>query len=133
MCPARMRSAPASTSPARTWFRRATGFLRDRHGAPIRWWCSTTIWNAFASACRRRSSASASLLVRSPPDWWRHGRTERAEKPRRARELRLAAAVAEIPARDHELGRETLDQDRRAALNRVVVACAEMQVGQVEN
>jgi hypothetical protein len=41
--------------------------------------------------------------------------------------------VAEIAARDHQLGLETLDQDGCAMLNRVVVTRAEMQVGEVEN
>ena len=36
MWPARIRSAPASTSPASTRFRFATGFFRERHGAPSR-------------------------------------------------------------------------------------------------
>jgi len=52
---------------------------------------------------------------------------------RRVRELFHLSAVAEISARDDQLGLEALDQNRRAALDRRVVACAEMQVGQVEN
>ena len=43
MWPARIRSAPASTSPARTRFRFATGFFRERQGAPSRWWWRATI------------------------------------------------------------------------------------------
>ena len=63
----------------------------------------------------------------------KHRRPERAQEARRARELILAAAVAEVTARDHELGLEALDQDGRTALDCIIVTCAEMQVGQVEN
>jgi hypothetical protein len=41
--------------------------------------------------------------------------------------------VAEIAARDHELGLETLQQHGRTALDRRVVVCAVVQVGHVEN
>jgi hypothetical protein len=62
-----------------------------------------------------------------------HRRPERAEESRRARELIRAAAVAEVTAGDDELGLEALDQNRRTALNRVVVARPEVQIGQVKN
>ena len=47
------------------------------------------------------------------------------------RELVLPAAMAEIAARDHELGLKALDQDRGAALDRLVVPRSVMEVGQV--
>src|ERR671931_2059217 len=76
MWPATIRSAPAETSDPRTLLRRATGFFLDRHGAPIMWWWSTTIWYALREAARSRSSARVSCAVRTPPDWCRQGRTE---------------------------------------------------------
>jgi hypothetical protein len=62
-----------------------------------------------------------------------HRRPERAQETGRARELVFAAAVAEVAAGDNELRLESLDQDRRTVLDRVVGTCAEVQVGQVEN
>ena len=62
-----------------------------------------------------------------------HGPVEAAQEARRARELILSATMAQVTARDHELRREPLDQHRRAALDRVVVTRAVMQVGQVQN
>ena len=62
-----------------------------------------------------------------------HRRPERAKEPRGARELVCATAVAEIAACDHELRSEALDQNGCAVLDRIVVACAEMQVGEVQN
>ena len=76
MWPARTRSAPASTSPARTRFRFATGFLRERHGAPSRWWWSVTIRYAPAGTSRKTSEARRTCSSRRRPDWCRHGRTE---------------------------------------------------------
>jgi len=55
---------------------RATGFFRERHGAPIRWWCSVTTLSAPAGACSSSSAARLSWPARTPPDWCRHGRTE---------------------------------------------------------
>ena len=60
-------------------------------------------------------------------------RSERAQEARRAGELSLAATVAEIAARHDQLRPKALDQNRCATLDRVVVTCPEMQVGQVEN
>jgi phenylpropionate dioxygenase-like ring-hydroxylating dioxygenase large terminal subunit len=51
----------------------------------------------------------------------------------RAGKVVLASAMAEVAARDHQLGLEELTQHGRAAFDRVVVARAEMQVRQVEN
>jgi hypothetical protein len=39
--------------------------------------------------------------------------------------------MAQISARDHELGLKPVDQNRCAPLDRLVVACAVMEVGQV--
>jgi hypothetical protein len=61
------------------------------------------------------------------------GPVERAQEPRCAGELSLAPAMAEIAARDHELGREALDQDRRATFDRRVVAGAVVEIGEVQN
>ena len=60
-----------------------------------------------------------------------HGPPQAAQKAGRLRELFSAPAVAQIATRDHELGPKTLDQNRRSALDRVVVACSEMEVGEV--
>src|SRR5438552_2722755 len=52
------------------------GFLRVRHGAPIRWWWRTATRRAPSCASSRRRAARSIWLWRRPPDWWRHGRTE---------------------------------------------------------
>ena len=46
-------------------------------------------------------------------------------------ELAVTAPMAEIPAGDHELGLEPVDQKRCTALDRPIVAGSEMEVGQV--
>src|SRR5919197_263021 len=61
------------------------------------------------------------------------GPFESVEKARGAGQLALAAAMAEVAARDHELGLETFDQNRSAALDRVVMSRAVVQVGEVQN
>jgi hypothetical protein len=61
------------------------------------------------------------------------GAIECSQEPGCARELSLAPAVAEVAARNHELGFEALDQDRCTALDRGVVTGAEMEVGEVQN
>ena len=67
MCPARISSAPASTSPASTAFRCATGFLRERHGAPISWWWRTTTRSAPVRRLPRGASARASSWLLADP------------------------------------------------------------------
>ena len=46
-------------------------------------------------------------------------------------ELALAPAMAEIPARDHQLGLQPVDQDRRAPLDGCIVTRSEMEIGQM--
>src|SRR2546421_396586 len=70
------RSAPASTSEARTCERRATGRLRERHGAPIRWWWRATTLSEPSGASASSPAARRSWASRRPPDWCRQGRTE---------------------------------------------------------
>jgi hypothetical protein len=60
-----------------------------------------------------------------------HGPAKAAQESSRLGELALAAAMAEIPARDHELGLKPLDQDRRTPLDRRIVTGSEMEVGDV--
>jgi hypothetical protein len=59
------------------------------------------------------------------------GAAETAEESSRIAELACAAAVAEIPARDHQFGLEPVDQDRRPPFDRRIVTRSEMEVGQV--
>ena len=61
------------------------------------------------------------------------GPFEGAQEVRRARELCRPAAVAQVAARDDELGLESLHQRRRSALDGRVVTGAVVQVGQVQN
>ena len=64
--------------------------------------------------------------------WNRQNRAiERSEEIGGTGELVLPAPVAEIPARDHELRLEALGQNRCPALDRLVVPCSVMEVGQV--
>ena len=56
---------------------------------------------------------------------------ESSQETGRIRELFSAPAVAQISTCNHELGLETIDQDGRSALDRLVVARAEMEVRQV--
>jgi hypothetical protein len=58
-------------------------------------------------------------------------RPEPAQELRRALVLVAPSAVREVAARDHELGLETVDQHRGAALDRLVVPRSVMEVGQV--
>ena len=92
MCPARISSAPASTSAPSTWLRRATGRFRDRHGAPISWW-----W----------SSDDASALRRLGQRTGRAGRAGVAQAARLVppRPHRVEADDAEIVGAVHRLGR----------------------------
>jgi hypothetical protein len=62
-----------------------------------------------------------------------HRAAEAAQESSRIGELVLLAPVAQIPTCDHELGLEPVDQDRRAPLDRLVVPCPVMEVGQVQN
>ena len=48
-----------------------------------------------------------------------HWRPEAAEESGCSRELVLLAPMAQIPARDHELWLEPVDQDGRAPLDRL--------------
>ena len=61
----------------------------------------------------------------------KHWQAEAAQKAGRVRQLVLTPAVAQVSACDDELGLEKLDQHRRTALDRLVVACSEMEVRQV--
>ena len=61
----------------------------------------------------------------------KHRQAEAAQKAGRVRQLVLTPAVAQVSACDDELGLEKLDQHRRTALDRLVVACSEMEVRQV--
>ena len=63
MWPPTISSAPESTRRASTWLRRATGFFRVRHGAPISWWCSATTRSAPGAASRSRSVDAVELRV----------------------------------------------------------------------
>ena len=62
-----------------------------------------------------------------------HRPPEAAQEAARVGELSFTAAVAQIPARDHELGLKPLDENRGASPDRAVVTRPEMQVRQVEN
>ena len=55
-----------------------------------------------------------------------HGPAEAAEESSRIAELALAAAMAEIPARDHQFGLEPVDQDRRPPFDGRIVTRPEM-------
>ena len=86
-------SAPESTSFASTWLRRATGFFRVRHGAPTIWWWSDDDAQRAGRAARSRVVARSSCSSLTPPDWWRHGRTE------------LSPTTCAPRADEHRLGR----------------------------
>src|SRR5262249_30238132 len=62
-----------------------------------------------------------------------HGWAERPQEARGPCELIPVSAVAEVAAGNDELRLEPLDQYRCTALDCVVVTCAEVQIGQVEN
>ena len=59
--------------------------------------------------------------------------TEAAQESSRVGELALSSPMAEITARDHELGLKPLDQNGRTPLDRGIVTGSEMEVGQVQN
>ncbi len=59
------------------------------------------------------------------------GPVEAAEESSWIRELIRLASMAEITARDHELGPKPVDQDRCAPLDRLVVACSVVEVREV--
>ena len=108
--PPTISSAPASTSAASTWSRRATGFFRDRHGAPMSWWWSTATRSAPGAASRSRSRARVELRgarrrrtggATAAPSSARR----RAAVARRA-PARSSPTAARTPASAREAGRE---------------------------
>ena len=62
-----------------------------------------------------------------------HGPVEAAQEGRGLLELCSAPAVAQVAARDHQVGPEPLDQHLCPPHDRLVVTRAEMEVGKVEN
>ena len=62
-----------------------------------------------------------------------NGPVEAEQESCRIGELAVAAPVAEITARDHELGLKPVDQQGRTPLDRGIVTGSEMEVGQVQN
>ncbi len=62
-----------------------------------------------------------------------NGPVEAAQESCRIGELAVAAPMAEIPARDHELGLKPGDQQGRTPLDRGIVTRSEMEVGKVQN
>jgi len=62
-----------------------------------------------------------------------NGPVEAAQESCRIGELAVAAPMAEIPARDHELRLKPVDQQGRTPLDRRIVTRSEMEVGQVQN
>src|SRR6476469_6303805 len=61
----------------------------------------------------------------------KHGRAEAAKEPGCTCKLVLLAPVAQVPACDHELRLEPVDQDTCAPLDPLVVPRPVMEVGQV--
>ena len=110
----RRRSArrPRRRGDASTWLRRATGFLRERHGAPIRWWCSTA-----TRSCARRRCAGPPPRVRA---------ARRAMPPRLVppRPHRVEPDGEDVLAAEDRLGRlplplELLERPREPRRERV--------------
>src|SRR5207249_3009525 len=77
----------------------------------------------------RRKGMGDVVIARNRQD----GPAEATEESSRIAELALAAAMAEIPARNHQFGLEPVEQDRRAPFDGRIVTRPEMEVGQVQN
>ena len=147
MWPARTRSAPASTSPARTRFRFATGFLRERHGAPSRWWWSVTIRYAPVRdlpedlrGAPHLLVAQAARLVPPRPDGVEPGDDERVRAVHRLgrlpQPLELLPGPGEPPrkrVRDVVVARDRQQRQLEAAEEgrRPLVLAAQPSVGQI--
>ena len=78
--------------------------------------------------CEARRESVGNVVI----PWNRQNRAiEGPEELGGTGELVLPAAVAQVAAGDHELRLEALDQHRRPALDRLIIACAVMEVRQV--
>ena len=135
MCPARISSAPASTSAREDVVPPRDRLLARRHGAPIRWWWRTATRSAPSGAsravaprARAASSPSAAGLV--PP---RPHRVEPDDEERRLRVdgLGRLPLPLELRARSREARRERVrdvvvprDDEQRPARARAGSAAA---------